>query len=111
MILIVEDDEDIRELIGYILDPDLCQLKMCATIGEFKTEIKTAIPDLILLDVMLPDGNGIDLCGDLKKAPSTKEIPVVLMSALGIPANSGANFFISKPFDIEILRSTVYSFI
>ncbi|MFD2517054.1 response regulator [Salinimicrobium flavum] len=61
---------------------------------------------VFLLDIMLPDGNGLDLCRELKNNETTRKIPVVLMSAhADINSMEGADDFISKPFDVdELLR-------
>lgn len=70
-------------------------------------------PDLFLLDVMLPDGNGIDVCNELNLFQGTSSIPVFMMSANAdlnhIVASCNAKGFIPKPFDIKYMLDTVNS--
>jgi len=112
-ILIVEDNNDIRELIGFILAEDSYELKMCATAGALNIEMSKHLPNVIVLDIMLPDGNGIDLCRDIKSNPSTSHVPVVLMSAHENEwqNNSGADSFIAKPFNIGDFKTVVESYL
>ena len=77
---------------------------------DFQKAILNHSPDLILLDIMLPDGNGIEICKNLRKTESTTGIPVVLMSAhadASILQDNCANDFIAKPFDIDDLVTRV----
>lgn len=110
-IYIVEDNDDIRELIGYILEEYDFQISGYATAGAFSQQISQELPDLILLDIMLPDGNGIDICKKLKASKETSHIPVILMSANAhksqVISEARAEDFISKPFDIDIFRHRV----
>jgi two-component system phosphate regulon response regulator PhoB len=108
VIYLVEDDLDIRELIEYILMKLNVKVMACASAEAFKQRIKFSLPDLIILDVMLPDGNGIDICAGLKSDAATSHVPVLLMSAnLNNKSKAGdftAEEFISKPFDINELQ-------
>ena len=110
-IYVVEDNDDIRELVGYLFESEGYGVNSFATATEFKAHIITALPDIFVLDVMLPDGNGLDICNDLKNAPATQAIPVLLMSAntnlTFIGEESKADDFISKPFDIDELVGRV----
>ncbi|MCD2422104.1 response regulator [Niabella pedocola] len=106
-ILLIEDDSDICDLLEYILSADSYDLTVCTTIAEGKKEIDRTIPDLIILDIMLPDGNGSDLCNQIKSTLGTNKIKIILMSALEQPPNSHADHFIAKPFNIHTLKSTV----
>ncbi|MCH5718774.1 response regulator transcription factor [Niabella hibiscisoli] len=112
-ILIVEDNNDIRELIGFILTGDYYILKMCATAAALNAEMSRTLPDVIVLDIMLPDGNGLELCRHIKHDPSTSHVPVVLMSAHENEwqKDSGADSFIAKPFNIGDFKSVVESYL
>lgn len=112
-ILVVEDNTDIRELIGFILVEDSYELRMCATAGALNAEMGKSVPNVIVLDIMLPDGNGIDLCRSIKSNPTTSHVPVVLMSAHENEwqKDSGADSFIAKPFNIGDFKSVVESFL
>lgn len=65
-ILLIEDDRDVSDLIGYILSDDFCHLTMCATVSGGEKEMNKPFPDLLILDIMLPDENGVDLCHQIK---------------------------------------------
>lgn len=110
-IYVVEDNDDIRELIVYLLEVEAYEVQGFATATLFADQMKIANPDLIVLDVMLPDGNGVAICSKLKSKEDTQQIPVLLMSANTNVANiiqeSSANDFMSKPFDIDNLIERV----
>ncbi|TKC09379.1 response regulator transcription factor [Pedobacter frigoris] len=107
LIYIVEDDQDISFIVEYILIEEGYLVNTFKTARAFNTQMKLNWPDLILLDVMLPDGNGIEICHSLKTAATTTHIPVVIMSAhaaeTAILEEACADDFISKPFDLEHL--------
>ena len=109
-IFIVEDDQDIRELIGFLLESHDFKVTSFPTAEDFQIAILTSFPDLILLDIMLPDGNGIQICKELRENDNTIGIPVVLMSAHAdakLLQDHCANDFLPKPFDIDDLISRV----
>lgn len=112
---IVEDDEDIRYIIAYILSEMGYAVKVSETIKDFNTQIKTYKPELMLIDVMLPDGNGLDLCLQLKNDPETAQIPIIVMSAHAtaesVLQNSYTDDFISKPFDLDDLVTLIKKYL
>jgi len=102
---VLEDDQDIRYIIEFLLKDEGYELQLSSTFAELKSKLNDALPDLFIIDVMLPDGNGIEICDDLKTDMFTKHIPVIVMSA-----NPGskeksvtacADDYISKPFDLD----------
>jgi two-component system phosphate regulon response regulator PhoB len=105
-IFILEDNTDLRELYGYILEEHNYNLKMFSSIAEFE-EHANEIPDLYLLDVMLPDGDGIALCKTLKEKVITAKVPVIMVSAhkdiSDVKDQCPGAEFIAKPFDIDNL--------
>jgi DNA-binding response OmpR family regulator len=110
-ICVLEDSEDIRELIGIVFTEEKFDVISFSTVNEFYSGYRKVEADVFLLDVMLPDGNGLDVCNSIKNDLATKEKPVVIMTA-----NSGihnmnqlcnAEDFISKPFDIDDLVKRV----
>jgi two-component system phosphate regulon response regulator PhoB len=107
IIQIVEDDQDIRFILAYVLADSGFVLETFESIKAFSNRERTNTVDLILLDVQLPDGNGIDLCRDLKSSELTKHIPVVVMSANASRSRAiiegKADDFIAKPFDLDKL--------
>lgn len=110
-IYVVEDNDDIRELVQYLLESEDYNVTGFANITEFKAQLSITKPDMMVLDVMLPDGNGMEVCNQLKVEEDTKLIPILLMSANSnvayISKESLANDFISKPFDIDDLVDRV----
>lgn len=110
-IYLVEDNDDIRELVSYLFESEGYLVRSFATATEFKVGLGNIMPDIFLLDVMLPDGNGMHICNQLKTTDASKNIPVVLMSAntnmTYIGEESLADDFISKPFDIDELVKRV----
>lgn len=105
-IYLVEDDHNLRELICFLLTDQDYDVEAFANATSFKEKIskREIDPDLILLDIMLPDGNGVELCKNIKGDDKTSAIPVILMSAHANPSiseNSGATDFIAKPFDVD----------
>lgn len=104
-IFILEDDEDIRTIITLLLDEKSYLVSTFPTAKAFKNGMIDTHPDMIILDVMLPDGNGLDICKLLKQEKDTQDIPILMMSAhthsADIKATCGAEDFINKPFDIH----------
>ena len=109
-IFVVEDDNGIRELLEYLLTSAHYSVASFPNAESFKRSIASERPDLILMDIMLPDGNGLDMCRGLSTREETNNIPVVLMSAhanLQSVRDNCASDFIAKPFDIEDLLQKI----
>lgn len=103
----VEDDQAIREILEIFLISENYLVQSFATVREFLSRDRSINPDLYLLDVMLPDGSGIDLCEQIKNDDLQLHIPVMIMSAhaqLHQMKNCCApDDFVTKPFDIDNL--------
>ncbi|MEP6746315.1 MAG: response regulator [Bacteroidota bacterium] len=114
-IYLLEDDEDIRELMKYLLTRSGYQVFSFSKARDFYEKLTKELPDLFILDVSLPDGNGLDISQTLLSGKNTERIPVLLMSAnlhnQEKAIDSGINDFISKPFDIDDLLKKVKSLI
>ncbi|WP_293303781.1 response regulator transcription factor [Pedobacter sp. UBA5917] len=110
-ISILEDDQGIREIVELIFLQEDYEVTGFATVNDFMSRKSDSLPDLFLLDVMLPDGNGLNVCEMLKTEAETSNIPVLMMSAhadlITMKNQSKADGFISKPFDIDHLISMV----
>lgn len=104
-IYVVEDNPAIREMIEFLLEEELYQVKTCKNTADFWCKIKDQKPDLVVLDVMLPDGNGIEICNALKGNIKTYNIPVMMMSANNrlnvVKEKCQADDYINKPFDLN----------
>ena len=112
-ILVVEDDLDIRELISFNLVNEGHQV-LEANDGEVGIDkARNNNPDLILLDLMLPGIQGLDVCRIIKSDQETKEIPIIMVTALGQEEDivkgleTGADDYITKPFSIKVLIARV----
>jgi two-component system phosphate regulon response regulator PhoB len=105
IIQVVEDDRDIRFILEYVLADLGFVLETFDSVKSFSHRGRRDNVDLILLDVQLPDGNGIDLCRHLKTSELTKHIPIVIMSANASSTRAiidgKADDFIAKPFDLD----------
>ncbi len=114
-ILAVDDNEDILEIIKLILEDFGYEVTTLIDGTMIFDAIDTSHPDLILLDVMLGNADGRELCKRIKQAPETHDIPVILVSASHqvaerVTLNSGApDDFLAKPFDINDLLEKVES--
>lgn len=104
MIYCVEDERNIRELIVYTLETSGFQAKGFASGAEFFQELALEKPELILLDIMLPGEDGLEILKKLKTSSNTREIPVIMVTARGaeydkvLGLDSGADDYIAKPF-------------
>ena len=112
-ILVVDDEEDILELVRYNLTKEGFNV-LCASTGEEGLNVaKSKLPDLIILDLMLPGIDGLDVARSLKSEKNTKDIPVIMLTAKGEEADIvtglelGADDYISKPFSPRILTARV----
>jgi two-component system phosphate regulon response regulator PhoB len=112
-IFIVEDEPSIVALVKYNLEKENFKVLVCANGEEALKEIKLAEPDLILLDWMLPDLSGIEICKALRKDPKFKNLPIIMLTAknqeedkvLGL--NTGADDYLAKPFSYSELIARV----
>lgn len=114
LIYVLEDDPDIAYILTYLLYEEGYQVKSFGTVGSCKDAITDRMPDLLILDVQLPDGNGADLCAELKANEKTASSPVLLMSAgvdLNRASQSCANAFIPKPFNLDGMVNKVGNFL
>jgi len=108
---VVEDDEDIRYVVAYLLEDAGCTVETFENARAFHNRAQKEDVDLIILDVRLPDGNGIDISKAVKSDVQTSSIPVIIMSAhaqgdLAI-SEGRANEFIQKPFDLDFFINKV----
>jgi two-component system, OmpR family, phosphate regulon response regulator PhoB len=110
LIYVLEDNTDIGEMVQYLLNSQGFKTRHFVTALQFWESMNNLCPDLVVLDVMLPDGNGIEISKILKSDPQFSHIPILLMSAfIDVPdiSQSAAEEFIQKPFDIIDFGSVV----
>jgi two-component system phosphate regulon response regulator PhoB len=92
---VLEDDEDIRYIIGVLLKDEGYELQLSSSFAELKSKLKDSVPDLFILDVMIPDGDGTDICTIIVMSANDQNKQKSL--------EAGANDYISKPFDIDYI--------
>ena len=113
MIYCVEDDDNIRELVIYTLETTGLKAKGFAEGTAFMEALAFDTPELILLDIMLPGEDGLELLKKLKNSAKTKDIPVIMVTAKGaeydkvIGLDSGADDYVTKPFGMMELVSRI----
>lgn len=113
LIYIVEDDESIREIESIALKNGNYIVSAFENAKEFYKKLDELVPDLILLDVMLPDESGYDIVRKLRKRPATQEIPIIMVTAKTTEMDmikgldGGADDYIKKPFSIMELITRV----
>ncbi|MXV16661.1 response regulator [Hufsiella ginkgonis] len=115
VVYVLEDDADISDLIAYILCEAGYNVEQCGTVRKFNEVVTRSLPDIFILDVLLPDGNGLEICKQLRTDPVTRNIPVLMMSAnktrRDIESFGCAVDFISKPFNIDHFRQRVDQYV
>ena len=108
-ILVVEDEDDIRELLRYNLAKEGYRVTGAASGEEALKAVKAARPDLLVLDLMLPGLDGLEVCRSLKQDPHTRNLPIVMLTAKGEEADIvtglelGADDYVTKPFSLRVL--------
>ncbi len=112
-ILVVDDEEDILELVRYNLK-NYGYTVECAATGEIAVEIiRSRQPDIVLLDLMLPGIDGLDVCRIVKNDPRTSHIPIIMLTAKGDESDIvtglelGADDYITKPFSPRVLIARI----
>ncbi len=113
LIAVVDDEPDILELVALHLKRAGFSVRTFPDAGQFQKSLASSVPDLVVLDLMLPDADGIDVCRDLKRDSRTAHVPVVMLTAredefdrvLGLEI--GADDYITKPFSPKELVARV----
>jgi len=109
-ILLIEDDADLSRGITYSLEKAGFGVRCAATLAEGRNQLHDETPDLIVLDVNLPDGDGIDFCRDVRM---TSRVPIFMLTARDLEADelagleAGADDYVTKPFSLSVLRARI----
>ena len=112
-ILVVDDEEDLLELVQYNLAKEGYRVTTVSTGEAALREVRTGMPDLMVLDLLLPNVDGLEVCKIVKSDPRTKHIPIVMLTAKGEDADHvtglelGADDYITKPFSPRVLVARV----
>ncbi|MET0272158.1 MAG: phosphate regulon transcriptional regulator PhoB [Phenylobacterium sp.] len=112
-ILIVEDDDALATLLHYNLEKEGYDVALAPDGDEALTLMKEALPDLVVLDWMLPKVSGIEVCRRLRARPETRNLPVIMLTARGEESDrirgldTGADDYVVKPFAMSELSARV----
>ncbi|MCX7880506.1 MAG: response regulator transcription factor [Ignavibacteria bacterium] len=113
VIAIVDDEEDILELVGMNLRKHNFEVREFSDVSSFYRYLNSELPDLILLDLMLPDADGMEVCKYLKNHETFKQIPIIILTARGdemekvLGLELGADDYVTKPFSPRELVARV----
>ena len=108
-ILIVDDEEDVLELVRYNLDKNGYQIETATTGEDALAKARAKLPNLVILDLMLPGIDGLEVCKNIKRDPKTQNIPIIMLTAKGEEADIitglelGADDYVTKPFSPKVL--------
>lgn len=114
-LLVVEDDEDIQELIIFNLAKEGYQVKGVSSGEDALAAVEENIPDVVVLDLMLPGVDGLEVCRQLKRDQKTQEVSVIMLTAKGEETDIvtglelGADDYITKPFSPRVLVARIRS--
>lgn len=112
-VLIVEDEDNIALALDYVLTREGYEHERIANGAEALPRIRDTAPDLVLLDVMLPEVSGYEICQNVRMDPGLKDVKILMMTARGSAMERrkglalGADGFIAKPFELKELREEV----
>ncbi|GAB2185429.1 phosphate regulon transcriptional regulator PhoB [Roseibium sp. LAB1] len=112
-VLIVEDEEPLSLLLRYNLEAEGYSVESCVRGDEAEIRLRESLPDLLLLDWMLPGLSGIELCRRLRAREDTERLPVIMLTARGEEAerirglSTGADDYVVKPFSVPELMARV----
>lgn len=110
LVMILEDDTDLAEGIELSLQGEELNFIICRTIAEARKALELYLFDLLIFDINLPDGSGLEFCRELKRKI---KIPIALLTAKGMEMDivkgleSGADDYITKPFSLMVLRARI----
>lgn len=112
-VLLIEDEVNIAEAIRFLLTRDGCEVDVRPDGGSALTTLAADLPDLVILDLMLPDMSGLEILSALRADPATSGLPVLMLTAKGqgrdreAAERAGVSAFMSKPFANAEMRATV----
>ncbi|NEX47489.1 response regulator transcription factor [Pseudotabrizicola algicola] len=112
-VLVVEDEDNIAIALDYLMTREGYEHDRIANGAEALARIKATHPDLVLLDVMLPEVSGYEICQGVRLDPTLADVKILMMTARGSAIERrkglalGADGFISKPFELKELREEV----
>ena len=114
-ILVVEDEEALTTLLRYNLETEGYEVETVERGDDADTRLKERVPDLVVLDWMMPGLSGIELCRRLRARPETKQLPIIMLTARGedvdriLGLEMGADDYLAKPFNPRELVARVHA--
>jgi len=112
-VLVVEDEPDIRRLVVLHLERDGFRCRIATTGSDALREVKAAVPDLVILDLMLPGVDGLEVCRQLRRDATTAAVPIIMLTAKSdeidriVGLEIGADDYVGKPFSPKELVARV----
>lgn len=112
-ILIVEDNEHLAHINSRALEMAGYRVSVARTLGEARTQLAAKTPDAIVLDILLPDGNGVDFCREIRQAQAA---PILFLTSVAghkqamEGMSAGGDDYLNKPFDIDMLVAKIQAF-
>jgi two-component system phosphate regulon response regulator PhoB len=112
-IFVVDDEEDILELINFVLTKENYRVRQFQSGEDMLKALKTDKPDLLILDLMLPDIDGFDVCRSIKKDSNLGDLPIIMLTAKGDEVDVvsglelGADDYLVKPFSSRVLTARI----
>src|SRR5690554_776825 len=112
-ILVVDDEEEIRSLVALYLEQNEYKVLTAANGAETIDKVRLERPELVVLDILLPDTNGLEVCKKIQTLPGCADLPIIFLSGLqesesiitGLEA--GGDDYITKPFDPNVLVARI----
>lgn len=113
-VLLVEDEDNIAMALEFLINREGLDLKRVSTGEAALDALDTDRPDLVVLDVMLPEASGYEVCQHIRERDDLRDVKVLMMSAAGDMARRkglamGADAFFVKPFDTKLLRDEIHA--
>ncbi|WP_036235079.1 response regulator transcription factor, partial [Methylibium sp. T29-B] len=112
-LLLIDDDARLTAMVGDYLRQAGYEVEVAPTLDSGRTRLERELFDALVLDLMLPDGDGLDLCRELRAAPRTRALPLLMLTARGEPMDRivglelGADDYLPKPFEPRELLARV----
>lgn len=114
LILVVDDDKEIRQMLCTMLELTGFETKEAVDGVDALTQVRLHEPDVMILDVMMPNMDGISLCKLLRQEPQTMSLPIIMLSgkvqskAVEEGLQAGANKYLTKPAGLDVLTQTIH---
>jgi two-component system, OmpR family, phosphate regulon response regulator OmpR len=112
-LLLIDDDARLTEMVGDYLRRQAYEVDTAGSLATGRQRLEAALPDALVLDLMLPDGDGLDFTRELRANPRTRRLPLLMLTARGEPTDRvvglelGADDYLGKPFEPRELLARI----